>query len=187
MLIERTVVESQLGPILLVLAEEALHALEFIDCEPSLDCGTTRRRPRREPPPEAHGRPSARAGAVAARVEAYFAGDLDALDAVAIAPAGTPFQLRVWAALRRIPVGQTRSYRDVAIEIGAASAMRAVGAANGRNPISLVVPCHRVIAADGTLHGYGGGLWRKEWLLRHERAIPPGLFDRGDATVLARS
>lgn len=181
--IERTVVESPLGLVLLALDEQALVALEFIDCEPELDCGTTRRRPRGAPPPEALGRPSARAGDIAERVRAYFAGELDALDAIAIAPQGTPFQLRVWAALRRIPVGQTRSYRDMAVEIGTASAMRAVGAANGRNPISLVVPCHRVIAADGTLHGYGGGLWRKEWLLRHERAIPPGLFDRTGATL----
>ena len=181
--IERTVVESPLGLILLALDDPALTVLEFIDSEPALDCGTTRRRPRGEPPAEALGRPSARGMVVAARVRAYFDGELDALDAIPIAPEGTPFQLKVWAALRRIPVGQTRSYRDMAVEIGAASAMRAVGAANGRNPISLVVPCHRVIAADGTLHGYGGGLWRKEWLLRHERAIPPGLFDRAGATL----
>jgi len=77
----------------------------------------------------------------------------------------------VWAALRTIPTGRTVSYRDLAEQIGAPSAVRAVGAANGQNPIALVVPCHRVIASDGTLCGYGGGLWRKEWLLRHERAL----------------
>ena len=78
---------------------------------------------------------------------------------------------RVWAALRTIPTGRTVSYRDLAEQIGAPSAVRAVGAANGQNPIALVVPCHRVIASDGTLCGYGGGLWRKEWLLRYERAL----------------
>jgi len=78
---------------------------------------------------------------------------------------------RVWAALRTIPTGRTVSYRDLAEQIGAPSAVRAVGATNGQNPIALVVPCHRVIASDGTLCGYGGGLWRKEWLLRYERAL----------------
>jgi len=78
---------------------------------------------------------------------------------------------RVWAALRTIPTGRTVSYRDLAEQIGAPSAVRAMGAANGQNPIALVVPCHRVIASDGTLGGYGGGLWRKEWLLRYERAL----------------
>ena len=73
--------------------------------------------------------------------------------------------------MRTIPTGRTVSYRDLAEQIGAPSAVRAMGAANGQNPIALVVPCHRVIASDGTLCGYGGGLWRKEWLLRYERAL----------------
>ncbi|TMB38023.1 MAG: MGMT family protein [Deltaproteobacteria bacterium] len=85
--------------------------------------------------------------------------------------AGTPFQRKVWKALRTIQPGRTTSYRALAEQIGCPGAFRAVGAANGQNPISLVVPCHRVIAADGTLCGYGGGLWRKEWLLRHEGAL----------------
>ncbi|HTE53969.1 MAG TPA: methylated-DNA--[protein]-cysteine S-methyltransferase [Kofleriaceae bacterium] len=120
-------------------------------------------------------------GPIADRITAYFDGALGAFDEIAVAPRGTPFQLRVWEALRAIPAGQTRSYGELAAHLGAPSATRAVGAANGANPISLVVPCHRVIASTGALHGYGGGLWRKEWLLRHEHALPPelpGLFPR---------
>jgi methylated-DNA-[protein]-cysteine S-methyltransferase len=111
---------------------------------------------------------AAHARAVGDRLEAYFAGDVSALDRVAVDARGTPFQLRVWAELRRIPSGATRSYGGVARAIGAPSAVRAVGAANGANPVAIIVPCHRVIAADGTLHGYGGGLDRKRWLLEHE-------------------
>ena len=85
--------------------------------------------------------------------------------------AGTPFQMAVWQQLTAIPYGATASYRDIARAIGKPAAVRAVGAANGRNPISLIVPCHRVIGADGSLVGYGSGLWRKEWLLKHEGAL----------------
>jgi methylated-DNA-[protein]-cysteine S-methyltransferase len=140
-----------------------LSILEFIDSD--------------APPPDL---PTAR-GRIAGRLAAYFRGDLDALDSIEVEPSGTPFQLRVWEALRRIPVGETRSYLAIAIELGAPTATRAVGAANGRNPVAVVLPCHRVIASSGALQGYGGGLWRKEWLLRHERALPPGLFDRTGA------
>ena len=86
----------------------------------------------------------------------------------------------MWAALARIPFGETRSYRDVATAVGRPEAVRAVGAANGRNPLAIVVPCHRVIGADGSLTGYGGGLPTKTWLLRHERAV---LERRGDPSV----
>ncbi len=82
---------------------------------------------------------------------------------------GTPFQRKVWAALLRIPYGRTLSYREVAAAVGNARATRAVGGANHRNPISILVPCHRVVGSDGRLTGYGGGLWRKEWLLAHEK------------------
>jgi methylated-DNA-[protein]-cysteine S-methyltransferase len=105
------------------------------------------------------------------RLRAYFAGDLHALDDIEVSLEGTPFQRRVWAQLQKIPVGQTISYLQLATAIGKPKAVRAVGAANGRNPVALVVPCHRVIAADGKLQGYGGGLDRKAWLLRHERAL----------------
>jgi methylated-DNA-[protein]-cysteine S-methyltransferase len=102
------------------------------------------------------------------RITAYFAGDLRALDGLECATAGTPFQRQVWSALRAIPAGQTKSYSALAREIGRPHAVRAVGAANGSNPIGVVVPCHRVIGADGSLTGYGGGLERKRWLLEHE-------------------
>jgi methylated-DNA-[protein]-cysteine S-methyltransferase len=101
---------------------------------------------------------------------AYFDGDLAALDTVAIDLRGTAFQKRVWSALRKIPCGRTASYGDVAAAIGSPSAVRAVGAANGANPIAIVVPCHRVVGAYGNLTGYGGGIERKRWLLAHENA-----------------
>jgi methylated-DNA-[protein]-cysteine S-methyltransferase len=101
-------------------------------------------------------------------LKAYFGGDIDAIDALKTHSLGTPFQAKVWAALRAIPAGETRSYGQIAAQIGSPMAMRAVGLANGANPIGIVVPCHRVIGADGTLTGYGGGLPRKEWLLKHE-------------------
>ncbi len=103
-------------------------------------------------------------------VDAYVAGDVRAIDAVAVDTGGTEFQQKVWAALRTIPVGATWSYGDLAAAVGNVGAMRAVGSANGANPVSVVVPCHRVVRADGSLGGYGGGLDRKAWLLAHEGA-----------------
>ncbi|MDX2167777.1 MAG: methylated-DNA--[protein]-cysteine S-methyltransferase [Deltaproteobacteria bacterium] len=105
------------------------------------------------------------------RLDAYFAGELAAIDAVAVAPHGTAFQRAVWTALRRIPVGSTCSYSDLAQAVGSPTAVRAVGAANGANPIWLLIPCHRAIGADGSLTGYAGGLQRKRWLLEHEGAL----------------
>ncbi len=110
-------------------------------------------------------------GAPARALRDYFEGDLGALDSVAVDTAGTPFQEGVWKALRRIPAGATWSYARLAKEIGRPSAVRAVAAANGANPVSIVIPCHRVIASDGKLAGYGGGIPRKRWLLAHEGAI----------------
>ncbi len=104
------------------------------------------------------------------RLAAFFAGDIAAIDGIEVESAGTPFQRKVWSALRKIPAGKTWSYSQLAARIGRPEAVRAVGFANGTNPISVVVPCHRVIGADGSLTGYGGGLHRKEWLLRHEGA-----------------
>jgi len=104
------------------------------------------------------------------RLEAYLAGDLDALDAITVDPGGTEFQAKVWAALRRIPPGRTISYTELAATVGSPAAVRAVGTANGQNPVPVVIPCHRVVRSDGTLGGYGGGLDRKRWLLDHEKA-----------------
>ena len=103
---------------------------------------------------------------------AYFAGELMDFD-LPLAPAGTDFQRRVWTALRTIPYGETRSYRDIAIQIGQPGAVRAVGAANGQNPLPLIVPCHRVIGADGSLAGFSGGINNKKYLLRMEQAHAP--------------
>lgn len=104
------------------------------------------------------------------RLDAYFAGELHAIDGIVVETGGTAFQREVWAALRLIPAGQTFSYGMQAAKIGRPAAVRAVGLANGANPVGLVVPCHRVIGADGSLTGYGGGIERKRWLLRHEGA-----------------
>ena len=104
-------------------------------------------------------------------LEAYFAGDLHAIDRICVETGGTAFQRQVWAALRRIPVGQTLSYGALARRIDRPRSVRAVGLANGANPVSIVVPCHRVIGADASLTGYGGGLERKRWLLEHEGVL----------------
>lgn len=114
--------------------------------------------------------------AAAAVVSRYFAGDIGALDSVAVELNGTPFQKKTWLALRRIPAGSTISYAELARRIGESSAIRAVGTANGANPVAIVVPCHRVIGSNGTLTGYGGGLDRKHWLLAHEGALSRTLF-----------
>lgn len=107
------------------------------------------------------------AGAATALAK-YFSGQFDALNAIEVELNGTAFQQRVWNALRAVPAGRTASYTDIAVAIGASTAVRAVGAANGANPVAIVVPCHRIIGSNGSLTGYGGGLRRKEWLLRHE-------------------
>lgn len=101
------------------------------------------------------------------QLDQYFRGRRTKFE-LALRPAGTPFQRDVWKALARISFGETSTYKAVAAAIGRPAAVRAVGAANGGNPISIIIPCHRVIGADGRLTGYGGGLDRKEWLLRHE-------------------
>lgn len=103
------------------------------------------------------------------QLTAYFSGDLKTFD-LPLAPQGTTFQNTVWQALLAIPYGQTWSYGQLAQHIGNPKASRAVGLANGRNPISIIIPCHRVIGADGSLTGYGGGIERKQWLLAHETA-----------------
>ena len=108
--------------------------------------------------------------AVRAKLMAYVDGDIGAIDDIATQTPGTSFQQRVWTALREIPAGQTWSYGQLAAHVGEPGAARAVGLANGSNPIGIVVPCHRVIGANGTLTGYGGGIDRKRWLLRHEGA-----------------
>lgn len=137
-------------------------------------------------------RPTRDAGPTSRALDAYFAGDLAALDGIPVRMPGTEFQTSVWTALRRIPVGTTVSYSGLAQQVGRQAGCRAVGFANGANPVGIVVPCHRVIGADGGLTGYGGGIERKRWLLEHEGAklkasggymgdlFPPTTADCGD-------
>ena len=119
----------------------------------------------------------------ARQLQEYFSGARTSFD-LPLAPHGTTFQRRVWAALRKIPYGETRSYGQLAAMIGSPKASRAVGGANNRNPICLIIPCHRVIGANGTLVGYGGGLPRKKQLLSHEASVA---LDRTKGTGLRRS
>ena len=107
---------------------------------------------------------------VSRAVDAYFEGDVTAVDGIPVETGGTAFQRSVWAALRAIPAGETRGYGMLAAALGRPSASRAVGMANGANPVGIVVPCHRVIGANGALTGYAGGMERKRWLRAHERA-----------------
>lgn len=155
---------SPCGELTVVTREGRLVGLGFADGDARLRHSLERRF---GTPPKAGAAPRA----ITRALGAYFEGELGALDDIPVDGGGTPFQQRVWRALRRIPAGDTVAYRDLARTIGSPDAVRAVGAANGANPIGIVVPCHRVIAADGTLHGYAYGLERKRWLLRHESAI----------------
>ncbi len=104
------------------------------------------------------------------QLKAYFKGNLQNFD-LKLNPQGTSFQKKVWKALQEIPFGKTTSYQQLSIDLGDVKAIRAVAAANGKNPLWVVIPCHRVIGSDGSLTGYAGGLWRKKWLLEHEN--PP--------------
>jgi methylated-DNA-[protein]-cysteine S-methyltransferase len=148
-------IRSPIGSLTLVWSEQGLHGVYFPDAEEA-GLKTRGNAIARTPFPLAFA--------------AYFQGQLTALDTLPLVYSGTAFQERVWAALRRIPPGETRSYAELATTVGHARASRAVGTANGRNPLPIVVPCHRVIAAGGKLGGYGGGLERKRWLLCHEGA-----------------
>jgi O-6-methylguanine DNA methyltransferase len=164
LLLER--LPTEIGEILIVTDEQdRLRALDFADYETRMNRLLARhygevelaKRPTPSPATEAIG--------------AYLAGDLHALDGLTVATGGTEFQRQVWAALRAIPAGETLSYSGLARKIGRPRAVRAVGLANGSNPIAMVVPCHRVVGASGDLTGYAGGMERKAWLLRHEGAV----------------
>jgi len=155
---------SPIGTIVLAVRDGTLTALVFAEGWPDRRARLVKRFG------DVDLRRAADPAGVSGRLAAYFAGDLGALDAIAVDAGGTPFQRRVWGALRTIPPGETVSYQTLARRIGAPTAVRAVGAANGDNPVGIVVPCHRVIGADGSLTGYGGGIERKRWLLTHERA-----------------
>jgi len=156
-------IATPVGEVLLVTdADGAVRAFDFTDYEARMmtllarHYGEVQLTPERAPE------------AVRNAVAAYFDGDLTALDGLEVKTGGTDFQRAVWAALRTIPAGQTWSYGQLAQAIGKPAAVRAVGLANGANPIGVIVPCHRVVGANGTLTGYAGGLERKRWLLAHE-------------------
>lgn len=163
--------ESPLGDILLVSDGQALRALDFLSHEARMRelLGRYWGPLNLTPLPR-----SAAPSAFRKVIERYLAGELDAIDTVPVCTGGTPFQQEVWAALRTIPVGTTWSYGELAQRLGRRQGARAVGLANGANPVSLVVPCHRVIGTGGALTGYGGGLPRKRWLLAHEGCLPGG-------------
>ena len=153
-------IESPIGPLLLV-AEEG--GLTYI--------GLPKRGSAQAAPPDAQHMPT-KLRSARHQFEEYFAGTRQTFE-LTLHPHGTPFQLEVWGALLAIPYGETTSYATIAQRIGRPNAVRAVGAANGANPLSIIVPCHRVIGSDGDLTGFGGGLPAKRWLLAHERKFAP--------------
>ncbi len=154
-------IDSPIGPLMLAADEIGLRHIEFRDNSHPAD--------RRD----WHGGSNDILQATEAQLGEYFAGRRQAFD-LPMAPQGTPFQLQVWEELVRIPFGATISYAQLAQRIGNPAGTRAVGAANGRNPLPIVLPCHRVIGADGTMTGFGGGVPTKEFLLRLEGALPAG-------------
>jgi methylated-DNA-[protein]-cysteine S-methyltransferase len=157
------VLTTPIGEIDVVVdAEGRLRVLEFHD-QPQRLARALRLHHRDQPMETGAAPPAVRDG-----LAAYFAGELAALKAVPWAIRGGVFQREVWTALAEIPLGETTTYGRLARQLGRPAAVRAVGAANGANPIAIVVPCHRVIGADGSLTGYGGGIERKRWLLAHE-------------------
>jgi methylated-DNA-[protein]-cysteine S-methyltransferase len=155
-----SVLESPIGDLLVTGDGESLSGVYFPESE-------------KVPTPDpAWSRDDAAFDEVKAQLRAYFAGELTEFH-LALAPCGTAFQQRVWDALRAIPYGCTSTYGKLAASLGDPKASRAVGLANGRNPIPIVIPCHRVIGSDGSLTGYGGGMPRKQWLLAHEGLALP--------------
>jgi methylated-DNA-[protein]-cysteine S-methyltransferase len=156
--------EAPFGPLALCARGDQLVALSLPD----------------HPVPTGVVRPTPILAAAVAQLREYFAGTRTAFD-LPLAPEGTAFQRLVWDQLLAIPHGATWSYGEVARAIGRPAASRAVGAANGKNPIAIIIPCHRVIGSDGTLTGYGGGIPTKRWLLEHEQRISPR--PRGTATL----
>jgi methylated-DNA-[protein]-cysteine S-methyltransferase len=160
-------VPSPVGPLLIAASDAGLHALEF----------PSNRHPVKHWSPWEPG-DHAVLRETQSQLDAYFAGTLTTFD-LPLAPRGTAFQEQVWTTLAAIPYGNTWSYLDLANALGKPTATRAVGAANGRNPLPIVLPCHRVIGANGALTGFGGGLPTKEFLLRLEGVLPAG--PRSDA------
>ena len=145
--------QSPIGPIEIIATEDGILSLDFLD----------------EGIAQGHAIPPCLKECVE-QIDLYFKGKLQVFS-VKLRPNGTEFQTRVWDQLRTIPFGETRAYGDIAALTGNPKACRAVGNANGKNKIAIIIPCHRVIGSDGELTGYASGIWRKEWLLNHERAV----------------
>lgn len=158
-------IDSPVGPLLLAASDDALVAIEF----------RQNRHPVKRNADWQQG-DNAMLRETQRQLQSYFEGQARRFD-LPLAPNGTPFQQQVWATLAQIPYGVTWSYGELAQHLGKPAAVRTVGAANGRNPIPIVLPCHRVIGADGSLTGFGGGLPTKAFLLRHEGALPEGEGD----------
>jgi methylated-DNA-[protein]-cysteine S-methyltransferase len=164
-----TCVESPIGPLTVAGRGTRVCLVHFGPPSSSIHASLTRWYPGA---PIANDTDPAGAGALLSR---YFEGDLESLDEIDVELHGTAFQQRVWLALRGVRAGTTSSYAALAERVGSPAAVRAVGAANGANPVAVVLPCHRIIGSNGTLTGYGGGLPRKRWLLDHE-GVTRGLF-----------
>jgi methylated-DNA-[protein]-cysteine S-methyltransferase len=170
----RTLIPTPLGDMLALSSDQGLCALEFTTVtgpargEERLS-RLNMRLARWFPPHEIVDRETPTIARTRRWLTAYFLGTVAALEDLPLDMRGAPFEMRVWIALRTIPPGQTTSYGAIAHALGSAGASRAVGAANGANPIAIIVPCHRVIGSSGSLTGYGGGLDRKTWLIDHER------------------
>jgi methylated-DNA-[protein]-cysteine S-methyltransferase len=160
----QTVVASPIGPLTLVAAGAGLAGV-YMDAQRHLPAAAVLGEPASQ-----DGRGAAPLAAAASQLAEYFAGERTGFD-LPLVMDGTDFQRRVWAALRDIPYGETISYGELAGRIGNASASRAVGLANGKNPVAVIVPCHRVVGSDGSLTGYGGGLDRKRFLLALEQRV----------------
>ena len=165
--LRRETLDTPVGEVVLLTdADGTVRALDFADFDARtrrlLDrhygAGGWTASTRDGPPSAAH-----------AALAAYFAGEVSALDRLAVRTGGTPFQREVWAALRTVAAGEAVSYAELARRVGRPAAVRAVGAANGANPVALAAPCHRIVGSGGALTGYAGGLERKRWLLEHER------------------
>lgn len=164
---------SPLGELLLWTdTQQQVYALDWTDYQDRMQSLLLRQHPKQHYRIESRSQTTT----TSATIQSYFAGDLFALETIKYVLGGTPFQQQVWQALRAIPCGSTWSYAQLAQHIERPKAIRAVGVANGANPISLIIPCHRVIGQNQQLVGYAGGLERKRWLLQHEGALPSPLF-----------
>src|SRR6187399_2480539 len=169
-LLQATWIESPLGPMLAIAGDDGLELLEFVDRR-ALETELKKLRATLDAAIVPGDHPILRQ--TSRELREYFAGTRRTFE-VKLTQRGSAFQLAAWEALREIPYGETRSYTDMARRVGSPAAVRAIGRVNGQNQLAIIVPCHRVIRADGSLCGYGGGIWRKQWLLEHEQGTASG-------------